>query len=300
MIKTLEPLSLILDTDIGDDIDDALALGLILNSPELNLRGVTTVFVNTAKRAQLAQKVLSTWGRSDIPVAAGCSQPLLQPFEKELRSQFQILREPPKSTFTHGVDFLVNALETVNDIAPGQKLTLLAIGPLTNVALALAREPGLAERARLVMMGGQGMQGSFGPEWNIICDPEAAAMVFRSGIEVWKVGYDITSQVQLNAYHLQQITCSDNPRVQLLAELLHLWQNGSDRRPFLHDPLAALALFTDCIEFEERTLDVELCGSRRGFLTYSPPGQDSPCARVAVGVDASYAVELFMQRILEV
>jgi inosine-uridine nucleoside N-ribohydrolase len=277
---------LILDTDIGDDIDDALALALILNSPELDLRGITTVFVDAARRAQLAQKVLSAWNRSDVPVAAGCSLPLLEPVTAHAGKQFQDVREE-EIHLPHGVDFLVQSVE--------EKWTIVAIGPLTNVALALAREPHLAENTRLVIMGGQGTRGD-SPEWNIRCDPEAAAMVFRSGIEIWQVGYDITSQVQLSEAHLTRIASENNPRVKLLAQLIELWRDGRKCVPLLHDPLAVLALITDCVQFEERETYVKLCGDGRGMCVYSTPQPSR--VHVAVAVDAPCAIDIFMQRIL--
>jgi len=288
MPTTENPLSLILDTNIGDDIDDTLALALILNSPELELRGITTVFINSARRAQLARKVLSVWNRADVPVTAGCSLPLLQPLTQGVGRQLQDFDLPQAEVpLPHSVDFLVQSLE--------EKWPILAIGPLTNVALALAREPRLAEKTRLIMMGGQGPQGER-REWNIHCDPEAAAMVFRSGIEIWQIGYDVTSQVRLSDTHLARIASENNPRAELLARLIRLWQNGKDALPVLHDPLAVLALVTDCIQFQEMDASVELCGDKRGMFCYSAPRASH--IHVAVSVDAPRAIDIFMQRIL--
>lgn len=287
------PLPLILDTDIGDDIDDALALALILNSPELDLRGVTTVFVDAPRRARLARKMLGVWDRLEIPVAAGFSLPLLQPFAPQAGHQFGVL-DDDGTTFEHALDFLVQSPA----LAPGERLTVLAIGPLTNIALALAREPELARQWRLVLMGGQGVPGTE-PEWNIIADPEAAAMVFRSGIEIWQVGFDITTQVQLTAEHVQQIANHGSARSNLLADVIERWRNGRNHWPILHDPLAALTLLSDCVRFAPYAVDIELCGARRGMLSYEPPDSSSkaPC-QVAVEVDAARAIELFMQRVL--
>lgn len=289
------PLPIILDTDIGDDIDDALALALILNSPELDLCGVTTVFVDAHKRACLAQELLSVWERPEILIAAGCSKPLLQPVDAQAGRQFQALDDTSddKSTFLHGVDFLAN----VDDNTSTEKITLVAIGPLTNIALALARQPRLARQTRLFLMGGEGVGGD-AAEWNFCCDPEAAAMVFNSGIEIWQVGYDITSQVQLNQNHLQQIAGSKTPRAQLLSRLIELWQDGENRLPFLHDPLAVLALFTNCLRFENYHAKVELCGNRRAMVRYHQSTVNECNVHVAVDVDASAAIEIFMKRIL--
>jgi inosine-uridine nucleoside N-ribohydrolase len=292
MTRSLIPV--FLDTDIGDDIDDALALKIILNSPELDLRGVSTAFVDAPMRACLTQKVLSDWGRTDVPVAAGCSNPLLQPMPTQDCHQFKMLEENPadgKSTFPHGVDFLVE--QAKNNF----QNTIIAIGPLTNVALALARAPRLAQNSRLFVMGGQGVTGTQ-PQWNIRWDPEAAAMVLRSGIEIWAIGYDITTQLRLNADHLAQIAQSENPRTQSVARLISLWQNGTRRLPFLHDPLTVLTLISDCVRFEERHVSVGLCGAQRGLFDYNAPCERSNRVQVAVDVDVPRAIDLFMQRIL--
>ena len=294
MTQIPSPIPVFLDTDIGDDIDDALALHVILNSPELDLRGVSTAFVDAFMRARMAQKVLFDWNRTDVSVAAGCSNPLLQPVPTQDCHQFKMLEENPadgKSTFPHGVDLLVQQAEN------NFQNTIIAIGPLTNVALALARAPQLAQNSRLFIMGGQGITGNQ-PQWNIRWDPEAAAMVLRSGIEIWAVGYDITTQVRLTADHLAQIAQSENPHTQSVAQLISLWQNGTGRLPFLHDPLTVLTLISDCVRFEERHVSVGLCGAQRGLFDYDAPCQGTSHMQVAVEVDVARAIDLFMQRIL--
>src|SRR4051812_48505868 len=102
----MSSLPIILDTDIGDDIDDALALAIILNSPEFDLRGVTTVFRDAPRRAVLTRHLLEVWQRENVPVCAGCSKPLLQDFSPELGSQFEIFNSRVPDTSTqHAVDF---------------------------------------------------------------------------------------------------------------------------------------------------------------------------------------------------
>ena len=296
------PTRLILDTDIGDDIDDVLALALILNSSQFDLRAITTVFVDAPRRARLARKMLSVWQRSDVPVYAGCSGPLLQAYEPQACRQFEVLDDgdfeaASESDAMHGVDFLHNAPSLCGDPASEERLTILAIGPLTNVALALACEPKLAMRARLVLMGGQGIDGTE-PEWNIIGDPEAAAMVFRSGIEIWQIGYDITTQVQLDKSHLERIASFGSEKTDFLSRLIQLWQDGREKYPFLHDPLAVLAMCSECLTFEPKTVNVDLCGARRGMLSYSEPDTSRVACHVAVGVDVQRAIDTFMDSVL--
>ena len=294
----MSTLPLVLDTDIGDDIDDALALALVLNSPELDLRGVTTVFRNCPRLVVLAAHLLEIWKRAEVPVFAGCSKPLLQSFDVQIGSQFEILSDDTLGApTTHAIDFLISESAADDEEPPQNPITIVAIGPLTNIALAIAREPPLVSAARLVLMGG--MWNSAAPdyqaEWNICCDPEAAAMVFESGIEISMIGLDVTSRCVLEEKHVQQIASHHSAGAGVLARLTELWMRDSKRPPTLHDPLAVLTLFDNCVQFEAKKIEVQLCGEARG-QTRVVKGQ--PNARVAVAVDAPRAIELFMQRTL--
>jgi inosine-uridine nucleoside N-ribohydrolase len=296
----MNPLPFILDTDIGDDIDDALALALILNSPELELLGVTTVFGNAPRRAVLAQHLLNVWKREDAPVFAGCSKPLLQPLPQHSGAQFQILEDDVLEERTqHAIDFLIEKSGADEDEPPENPLTIAAIGPLTNVALAIAKEPQMVSATRLVLMGGMWNAASpeFCAEWNIKSDPEAAAMVFESGIEISMVGLDVTKRCVLEEKHLQKIAqqAAASSKLGVLQKLIELWMQDSKRPPTLHDPLAILTLFDDCVQFEGKKIQVQLCGEARGQLGVLPTGAAN--ARVAVDVDAPRAIELFMERI---
>jgi purine nucleosidase len=167
--------SILLDTDIGDDIDDALALALALNSPEIDLHGITTVFGDTQKRAQLAKHILHVFGRDDIPISVGVGKPLHQHHLPSSITQAEILGNCPFdreafSTFSGPELIVQQALEQSG------KLTLVCIGPLTNVALALLIEPRIVQAIRgIVMMGGS--SGIPLPEWNVRSDVKAASMV---------------------------------------------------------------------------------------------------------------------------
>jgi len=292
-------LPVVLDTDIGDDIDDALALAIILNSPELDLRGVTTVFRNAPRRAVLASHLLKVWKRKSVPVFAGCSKPLLQSFEAQLGSQFEILEDDTLEQPTpHAVDFLISESGADQEEPPENPLTIIAIGPLTNIALAIAREPQLVSAARLVLMGGMwnSKAKDFKAEWNIFSDPEASAMVFESGIDISMIGLDVTSRCILEEKHLAQIKAHDSSAKGVLPELIELWMRDSKRPPTLHDPLAVLSLFDDCLQFEDKKIEVALCGKERGQTRVLPQQAN---ARVAVDVDEKRAIELFMERILK-
>jgi purine nucleosidase len=198
------PLPILLDTDIGDDIDDALALTVVLNSPELELVGVTTVFRDAPRRAILARQLLDMGGRGDVPAVAGCSEPLFPSWDKfpggkSLGRQFEALDDSLQWTDTNrAVEFII---DKVRDFASrGERLTLVPIGALTNLALAFLWAPDIIPQCRVVLMGGKWGSKFAEPdaEWNILCDPEAAALVFRSGVDLTMVGLDVTMQCVLS------------------------------------------------------------------------------------------------------
>lgn len=218
MAVTVHPI--VLDTDIGTDVDDVVALVAALRTPEVELRAVTTVYVDTELRARMVQAVLTTAGRRDIPVGAGVGAPLLgrDPlywggWEGEGLIEVGPARPGASPTvgtlsgaFPHGVDLLI---ETV--LAQPGAVTVLAIGPLTNLAVALTREPRLAGAVkRIVIMGGLVQrrldQLDMGyVEHNIRCDPEAASIVLRSGAPITLVPLDVTTQSRLRRADLPRI-----------------------------------------------------------------------------------------------
>jgi inosine-uridine nucleoside N-ribohydrolase len=195
------PRKVLLDCDPG--IDDALAIAFACGHPGLDLRAVTTVAGNVplAWTTVNALSVLGLAGRPDVPVAAGSPGPLLRPLADARLVHGETglggARLPPPSrqpVATHAIDLMV---ETVS-AAPGE-ITLIATGPLTNVALALRRYPALASQvADFVIMGGSAGRGNVTPaaEFNIATDPEAAAIVFAAGWRVSMAGLDVTLQTR--------------------------------------------------------------------------------------------------------
>lgn len=285
--------NIILDTDIGDNIDDALALVLAINSPELNLLGVTTVFRNAPRRAALARYILDGLGQTSTRVVSGVSKPLLQAYDFQLGAQFQMLQDDVWDDTTHAVDFLIEQARVEYEPDLNNLLTVVCIGPLTNIAVALVREPELIPRLRIVLMGG--CWSRVEAETNICSDPEAAAIVFNSGVEISMIGLDVTRRCALSPTHLQQIAAASTRSARLLQQLIELWQDGTPRTPILNDPLAVLSLFNDCITWQDKCIEVALCGERRGCTLVS---DGEPNARVAVDVDAGRTVELCLARLL--
>ena len=297
VISPKERFPVLIDTDIGDDIDDAFALALALRSPEIDLQGVTTVFGETTLRARLAKQLLRVFGRDDIPVAAGLSTPL------------QVRHRPsgvPQAAIVNPCENLpISAysgpeLITLKALAHHGQLTLLCIGPLTNVAVALTHEPRLFLAIRnIVMMGGS--SGLPLPEWNVRSDARAAQIVLAAGIPVTLIGWNITTRCQLQPGDIERLRSHDSPQVQLLYRLMSVWRRHRPRwrspHPYLHDPLTIAALCAPHLfRFEEMTARVLVDGPLRGFMI--PRHLDGPLVRAAVDIDAHLAKNWIMERLL--
>jgi len=290
---------IVLDTDIGDDIDDALALALALNSPEIDLQGITTVFGDTQERAQLAKHILHTFGREEIPIAVGVGKPLQQRHPPSGVAQVAALGNKfyDEATFSpfSGPAFIVEqALKH-----PG-KLTLVCIGPLTNVALALLVEPHIAKAIRsIVMMGGT--SGLPLPEWNVRSDVKAAHIVLSSGIPITLIGLNVTARCQLCKQDIEQLRTSTTAQAQLLYRLITIWQKHrprlQPRRPFLHDPLTILALcIPELLTWQDTPVQVILRGPFEGFMVPGVFGGET--VRAAVGIHAKDARGWVVRRLL--
>ena len=240
--------AIILDCDPGQD--DAIALLLALGSPaEIEILGITTVAGNVplGLTAVNARKITELAGRPDIPVWAGCDRPLLRTLETaeyvhgETGLNGAVLPEPATALQAgHAVDAII---EIVMARPPGT-VTLCPTGPLTNVALALRKEPRLVERVkRIVLMGGAVELGNVTPaaEFNIYVDPHAADIVFRAGIPITMFGLDVTHQVLVTAERLARIEALGTVTARAAHGLLDFF-NRFDKERYdapgapLHDP----------------------------------------------------------------
>jgi inosine-uridine nucleoside N-ribohydrolase len=290
--------NVLIDTDIGDDIDDALALALALQSPEIALRGVTTVFGDTQRRAHLAAHLLQVFGREDVPVAAGIETPMQPRHRPSGVPQATILDERadlPALSSLSGPELIVQMA-----LADRDSLTLLCLGPLTNVAAALKLEPHLFMAIRhIVMMGGT--SGLPFPEWNVRSDARAAQIVLGAGIPVTLLGWNITTRCQLRKCDIERLRRNDSPQARLLSQLLEIWRRHRSRwqpqSPYLHDPLTIVALCApEMLKFEEMTARVIGHGPFKGFMV--PHMMDGPLVHAAVDVQVEKAREWVMQRLL--
>lgn len=290
--------SVLIDTDIGDDIDDALALALALRSPEIELHGVTTVFGDTQLRAGLAAHLLHVFGREDVPVAAGLQTPLQPRHRPSGVPQAAILDDctaSPSLVSTPGPELIAQVA-----MAHHGHLTLLCLGPLTNVATALTIEPRLFMAIRSIIVMG-GTSGFPFPEWNVRSDAKAARMVLAAGIPVTMLGWNVTTRCQLREEDIERLRSDGSAQTRLLSRLLAVWQRHRPRwhpgLPYLHDPLAVLALCSpELLQFEEMTVRIFVHGPLQGFMI--PRVLDGPLVQAAVGVDADEARAKVMQRLL--
>lgn len=298
LLAAAPPIPVILDTDMGDDIDDALALALALQSPELDVRAVVTVLQQRERRADLTWKVLELYGRTDVAVGLGAEQPLLTRPRTGVVPQTTALRADermPEGRRRSGIPLIIETL-----MGSPQKITWLAYGPLTNVALALKAEPRIAEKIeRLVLMNGVFFQGPR-LEYNTLRDPEAAAIVFSSGLPITTVGLDVTMKCQLGLEDLKRLEASSVPAVRFLYELIKIWQGGKpERRPVLHDPLAVAVTFRpELIRTQTGRIEIETRGEpglTHGMTILRP--DPSGTVRVASEVEAGEFVRLFVERV---
>lgn len=294
----LAPTPVILDTDIGDDIDDALALALALQSPELKVEAITTVLQDGDRRADLVWRILQLYGRTDIPVGVGAEEPLLAKGRAGVVRQTEALAASyhiPPARRLNGLELLINTCLH----APG-KITILAYGPLTNVALALRAEPRLKQKVeRIVLMNGVFFRP--GLEYNTKMDPEASEIVYNFGLPVTTVGLDVTMQCQFSPEQLRQVADSKLPAVQFLYKLIQLWQNGdSKQRPILHDPLAvASAVKPDLISTVTGTVTVETRGTPEETYGMTIFRKDAAgTVSVAQEVSSAAALDFFLGRVL--
>ena len=301
---------ILIDCDPGHD--DAIALLLALASPEVELLGVTTVAGNQTleKTTTNALRVLELAGRGDVPVAAGADRPLARELfiadyvHGESGLDGPELPEPrTKPVDQHAVDFLAEQI-----LGSQLPVTLVPVGPLTNVALLLSRHPEAAENVeRIVIMGGAVAEGNVTPaaEFNIYVDPEAAWRVFHSGLPVTMIGLDVTHQALMMPAHVERLRASGDVG-RFVAELhdffvrYHERTYGTEGAP-IHDAVAvAQVLRPGIVETLHRHVDVDcesrLCRGRTVVDLWHRTGGE-PNADVGVGIDADAFLELLCERI---
>jgi purine nucleosidase/pyrimidine-specific ribonucleoside hydrolase len=313
------PTQLLLDTDIGDDIDDAMALALICSSPELQLVGVTCVLGNVAARSRQARSMLTLAGEPyrSVPVAAGCSALLTSrphPDKPWFRTQLDPDHTPnqdviclpdaqlPPPDLRHGVDFMIQTLlEGDGSIVP------VLIGPLTNFAMAIVKEPRLKRVIpRAVLMAGEFREHL--AEYNVRVDPEAAAIVCASGIPLefipWYAGVRIA---RFTPRDIESLADGKGRLSRCVHDTIRAWQafhrHGDTTVPLdthlpsLFDPMAVATVIDESLfEWRRGRVSIDLNDGPGYGYTHFDPDPAGP-HRVAWDGDRARCINFFLDRV---
>lgn len=310
---------IILDTDIGTDVDDAMAVALAALSPEIKVEGITTVYGDVDLRARMAVKILKLLGKEEIPVMAGIREVLLR--NREIwwlgHEGEGLLEEGEELSYDkrHAVDFIIDTV--MNN--PGE-ITLVAIGPFTNLAVAMAREPLIAENVKqIIIMGGSARLGSIGMELeysdhNVSRDPESASLLFRSGAPIIMCGYDVTRQVLVRTKDVERLEATKEPLNLAMARMIRKWLDWW-KRDFtaMNDPLC-IGLLIDPSFCRGKMMNVHVEYDHRHptghtictlpKTPWTPPAElgrkiPDPTVKVCLEVDAERFMKMLMNRVCD-
>jgi len=315
---------IIFDTDIGTDVDDALALALAALSPELSLAGVTTVHADAPLRARIARHILALAGRSDVPVVPGASLPLQMPLPPNFHWMPRLRGHEgqgvlsadelnPTADLSATQDDAARFIIEAAGATPGE-LSIVAVGALTNVGRALQLEPRLAHWLHdITLMGGllDTTHVTWHPmlETNLNCDPLATRIVFASGVPLTVVPIEVTTQVYLTSEQRAVMRAWHNPLADALVTLMEHMLNGmaslSDEvgmandiyagRTYLHDPLAVYAsMAVELVTTRRRHVAIEFIDD---VVRTMPYADRTPNAWVCEQVDAPAFVNFWLERI---
>ncbi len=279
----MNKIPVLLDTDIGNDIDDALCLLYLLRQPMCELVGITTVGGQPGVRAMLADALCREVGREGIPIHSGTGIPILIPQKMVEAPQGAALKgRTYRKSFQSNrtVDFL---RETIRS-RPGE-ITLLGIGPLTNIGLLFAIDPEIPSLLkRLVLMCGQFYKQK--GEWNARVDPHAAAIVYNARVaQHLSVGLDVTQKCRMSGEEIRRNMMGLG--FELINDMLEVWLKFRGRVTY-HDPLAASLIFQpDICRYERGKVDVELKVDDLLGTTYWEPNTQETYYTIAVDVDSN-------------
>jgi inosine-uridine nucleoside N-ribohydrolase len=288
--RTPAPEKIIIDTDIGDDVDDAFALALAVQSPELDILGVTTTFGDTEARAKITDRFLAEVGRGEIPVLAGKPTSTKNPMSQRRYTDASRFTKP---SHADAVDFLLDQIRK----HPGE-ITLIAIGPLMNVGAAIDKDAATFRKLkRVVLMGGSVRRG-YGdlgytapvppmPEWNILNDIPSAQKLFTSGVPLFVMPLDST-QLKMDEVKRAFLFTQGTPVTDQLTILYHLW---GQLTPTLFDPMTiAYVLRPDLCPVQPLHLRVD----EKGF-TREEPG--APNVQVCLDSNAEDFFKFYLKRV---
>ena len=327
--SSASPRRIIIDTDPG--VDDAMAIFLALRSPELKVEAITAVSGNVPLELTLpnALRLAEIAGRTDIPIAGGASVPLVRRLitAKYVHGNNGLggveFSEPHLKPVSESATQLISRIVRAN---PGE-ITIVAVGPLTNIGTLLRSDPEIARMIpQIVIMGGSLSGGNITPaaEFNLYVDPEAARIVFDSGIPLTMVGLDVTEKVLLREEHVVILERAQNPVSQAAGKIMRATLNrahkGIDPTVIaMHDPLTVASLIDpQLLKLQDYYVEVETEGEFTAGMTVGyahapvrpsapmatavapqsePDTSFHPNAKVAVGVDPDRFFKLLMPRL---
>lgn len=284
------PEKIIIDTDIGDDVDDAFAVALALRSPEMQILGISTVFGDTQIRARLLDRLLGEAGRQDIPVVAG------SPTDAKTSLSQRPYAEGghfARATHAEAVPFILDQIKRY----PGQ-VTLVCIGPLVNVGALIDKDSATVRKLRrVVLMGGSiergygdlGYSKPHGPdaEWNIKNDPRSAQKLLDSGVPVFIMPLDST-QLKLDEYKRAVLFTAGTPLTDALTLLYHQW---GQETPTLYDPMT-IAFLADPQLCPVKPMRIRV--DNQGFTR---PEQGAANAQVCLNSDSEAFFRFYIPRV---
>lgn len=300
---------IIIDCDPGHD--DAFAILLAARAPELKLLAITAVAGNQTldKTALNARRIATVGGIRDVPIAAGLDRPLVRPLVTAPYAHgesgidgYDFPAPEVDLVEEHGVDLIIRTVKE----SP-EPVTLVPIGPLTNVAMAFLRAPEIKQNiGRIVLMGGSASGGNVtaSAEFNIYVDPEAAANVFEAGVPITMVGLDVTYQARFRAADRARIRALGSTVATMVADLMDWFGRGSEERmgsegTSVHDALAVAAVIRpDLLETRHVNVAVEAVGKYTDGRTVCDLRPNSTATRnadVALGVNREAFVELLIE-----
>jgi inosine-uridine nucleoside N-ribohydrolase len=290
------PEKIIIDTDIGDDIDDAFALALALSSPEFQILGFSASFGDTVTRAKMLDRMLGELGHNDMPVAMGAPVNVnLNAFTQRRYAESGAFR---RANHLSSVDFILDQARKY----PGQ-VTLVAVGPLPNIGAAIDKDPAaFRQLKRVVIMGGsiRTMTDPYGvaapiaphPEWNIKNDIASAQKLFAAGVPLLVMPLDSTANLKMHEVARTALFAHGSMLTNILAGLYYEWSAYTrSPTPILYDPMTLAAL-----------LDPSLCPLTPMHITVDDAGDTketpgTPNAQVCLKSDADSFLHFYVKRV---
>jgi inosine-uridine nucleoside N-ribohydrolase len=253
-VMRIQKQKILIDTDLGDDVDDAVAVMMAINSMELDIVGIVTVFQNTEKRAEMVMELCEKCGKKDIPVYAGYGQPLIErPVYEENPIQYDILENRYQiDKSISAVDFIIQSVRENPDI------TIVEMGAMTNLAIAFYKEPQIMRTAKIIAMGGIFTQST--PEWNMKCDPEAARIVFDYARHLVVFGLEVTKHCGISETIIKT-QYRDNKKIDYFLKGVEIFRKKTGYTVTLHDALLVAYLINpDIVKLKKRDYTIELAG----------------------------------------